>query len=1795
MRFKHFPMRKDSYFEEQLPIFYKGLPSNLAFQVKYDDDNDKMYNTYDYQFDDEYFSGAKNIQDQTHKEEFEYLAPLYLRPENLPSNFVILRVDDAAIYDINTYDITDLTKDNFRTEIIDKWKCVSVFDMTYKTQFGYWLSRNFTENDRFPKSPFEFDAKKYNFSRWYGIDYTYGTYTEKDFFLDDKLYYEQPHFKLEEFITSGYKLNDLVFPNIVNFKFLFDDTPASPFELKKYSINRYYGFYMDDMELVSNTTSYQQPTLIDNLDIINNIFVISGTTGTTMPFINTWDDNEEYYIYAKSDLYRVIKKKDNGIDTYKIISDVNLSISDINSNNIIDIVYQNTGETSYINIISGRTEEFLCDTYVDDTGHFKGLYGDLYLIDIDDKYHVLKVDQDLIHHSAVSYTENTLSNTIATNAHSTFFNDNDIYIGTDDGLLVYDREYIFKWSATTSNSLLPNNSINNIHYENDILYVGTDDGMWIKDFNTGIEDQILSTNSNIGSATDIQDICINNNKIYACALSGSTNVIWSLDLSDKYDITIYELTNDWFTNIQIKNDNLYVISTDSVTSGGSFGIFYDLDTKASVYYDSGNTSMEGYPTSFDIDDDMTLFIGTNNGIFIKKETYEKNISQTTGYDISGITENIFYNTDNNTLITKYYNSVGGGVFVYDILNDDIDVMIYSADYENNMNEIFFYDNIISIVENTQNNYDCRYYTFPSDSYYDINLRYYIDTDYAISSNSSKLKYWIESEESEFSINKDIRTNKKYRKPLMYPIYRMKFSDIKDWDFDRVDTDYSNFDYEKTEYIDTEEHKLYTTEFRDNSIPKQFKVMPVGSIGQNKITNVSSEYISTDELFEITENKDLNNIWIKNETVCKWGYMTSISHSDYPYKLNNNNKVGSMFNKTTNIFKNAPSIIDKNMDYMYRVGNLHNDGVNQSYLQQSTNIETSLMNDESQKFNLELYINSDFDYFDYFFKNKMNYEYNDLDYLKSTSKYSIFKLIDNFNPVSTLFKGLKINLESVDMLYRDDDYKFESVITGSKKYDDYKCSIIFNPCYQYIETYYDSDGDSGETLVDYVEVSGYSYYQPRYMDVINWHYEDLGQRGYYTGQTLNYSTFNDTGSTWGTPYSDGVGDAMAYLCDGTIKLKRSYDASFSDYKNYYIKLTGFTFDEFSLRAYDFYDLDMDGIYSHFKNGIIIPIIPHESGATYLDESGTTTQLYRISASTSDDVYISLDGWDEDDLSTHFYDFVIYGADYELYEVVDELNFESAGIINKDYIDTSNTGIDVFLNDKYKNVLIVVNTKLTLFKYLYDLNNVSVFGENYGYYYAKSIDGTIMTTSGINYSTQTLTASNVISALNDLNNKYGFDRNVYYHYIDDNSNYGYINMEPSSIIDGNMEDLESWGKDFPPYLINVERPDTLILKKKSFDHEALRGPRTNIYDKYKPKNRLTSVNYDIDEPISRKITINENEITKKVQQHGENQVYNKEVYRYSGPYEPIFKDIELFDNTDYSLHDGIFCQKSFAGSVSVDEMFSGFTGATYTGFTEWSNIENLIGETDGQYATMKYDILTTGSSSLSTYVFVKNNSTKIILNDFNFNIPEESDILEINVFFKKRIGLGKMLLPPNYFHFKDNELKIIIDGNESIDLSKSTTYQNYWTIEKYTLNDIPEFINFDLNVEFDVENYFYYLNDKNRRLIQDAQFDSVEVQVCYTMPNVESNSYFKSLESNYKFNDTYERFGKVSEIVYSKVNTKENIFKIKSNEDRSIYPMVDEYGYGYKDRFIFKSTWDKEYYILTENEVLDTSGDDAKKNT
>ena len=917
-KYKHYLLKTNSSIENDFPKYYDGLSKTLAFTPYTFNDVSVMYNNYEFQFDEMYYSGANEIEDTWYKEEFEYFAPLYVIKGSLPSNFIVMRVDDPAIYakkGVN-YTIDNLRNDNFKSEIIDKWKCVSVFDMSANSNLGQFLKRNIEDNTRFPDYSFFFDIKRNNFSKYAGMKYETGIYTTSEFFLNDKLEKQNTHYDLENYITRGFERTGIVYPYIFNFKFLFDDAPATPDKFLKYSMNRYYGFYTDSLELINTITTYDLPELKDNLTIKNNIFVDSRGSYLN-PYKSIIADSQ--WVQCNNEIYE-IRKQING--SYKIISDVDLSGLNASLFNKGKALINNNA------IIPANGSVFSnIDTYKDSNGETEQMYADLYLIEIDGLYHVLKND----------YTK------VVNNGITTFTNN----------------------------------------------------------FN-------IQTDYNISSNKDVLE-----------------------------------------------------------------------------YYKGGK--------QIDYNDPQNI-----------------------------------YNYDRSILNT-------------------IDVL-------SNINVFNYYKR--------------------EDGIY--NLKKVFDS-----------------------------------KPLVYKIYRVNFSNIKDFDFDRLNTGYADFDYEKSTYVETLEKKLYFTELRDKNTPKKNEVNRLDEDGQYKPMIISSEYISDGELYEIRKNNVLNPMWDKTQTINKWEYRNSISHSDYPYKINNSSEQGGIYNRTVNTDLNVSNMTEKTLDYFYRIGELygkedsplisgpgmvtdwklfkkdgtefisnnqvsvinnalvvdfnstvmldryvqlnlnsivlekdtdyfvsvdinltkelvsltgttfevgfsndtfdnqsikydlsdittlsfigksksttlsfivdfsHNEKsylyvefnnlkvykmVNKYYYNQSTNIQTSLLNPydnvtNDKRFNLDYYISSKFDYFEQFFSNTMYYEDYGKLYKKPYTKYSIFSGGTSTLPAKTLFKGIEYELYGIkDMMLSTPIGSKEKITTiisdGGLDYNGYKMSVILSENYSYWKFKYD---------------------------------------------------------------------------------------------------------------------------------------------------------------------------------------------------------------------------------------------------------------------------------------------------------------------------------------------------------------------------------------------------------------------------------------------------------------------------------------------------------------------------------------------------------------------------------------------------------------------------------------------------------------------------------------------------------------------------------------------------------------------
>ena len=82
---------------------------------------------------------------------------------------------------------------------------------------------------------------------------------------------------METLIMNGFKNNGIIYPNIINFSFMFNDTPATKSNLRKWSINRYLGFYMDDVVKHTSVTPFINVELKPGITIgEDNVLFLNG-------------------------------------------------------------------------------------------------------------------------------------------------------------------------------------------------------------------------------------------------------------------------------------------------------------------------------------------------------------------------------------------------------------------------------------------------------------------------------------------------------------------------------------------------------------------------------------------------------------------------------------------------------------------------------------------------------------------------------------------------------------------------------------------------------------------------------------------------------------------------------------------------------------------------------------------------------------------------------------------------------------------------------------------------------------------------------------------------------------------------------------------------------------------------------------------------------------------------------------------------------------------------------------------------------------------------------------------------------------------------------------------------------------------------------------------------------------------------------------------------------------------------------------------------------------------------------
>jgi len=281
-----------------------------------------------------------------------------------------------------------------------------------------------------------------------------------------------------------------------------------------------------------------------------------------------------------------------------------------------------------------------------------------------------------------------------------------------------------------------------------------------------------------------------------------------------------------------------------------------------------------------------------------------------------------------------------------------------------------------------------------------------------------------------------------------------------------------------------------------------------------------------------------------------------------------------------------------------------------------------------------------------------------------------------------------------------------------------------------------------------------------------------------------------------------------------------------------------------------------------------------------------------------------------------------------------NTSVSGLINN----PDKNAVHIFLNEKYKNLLVLINQNIPMNIDWKSMNNIDLFTENYGLYYGKTKDEQyamfpLDDLSGYNvnvYSPNKIVASNYIKTINNINDIITFDTNIYYHYIDKDGNYASTQM--TYFNNSTFNELPNWINKFPPFLLNAGVSDQLLLYKKPYTLNIHPGPNKNIKDQYIVYDKGNPI-YDVitDQPLATVIDVTN--VDKTIG-------YTDEIKRFSGYYEPITKDIPLFTPSYYWNDDGEI--GSFEGNYKFNlglETFGTVTEMMYSKVNEYINVLKL----------------------------------------------------------------------------------------------------------------------------------------------------------------------------------------------------------------------------------------------------------------
>lgn len=254
-RYKRYELSPDSKYSFDLARYYNDnqTPIESVFEVKREYSDLSVLDDYSKQFEEEYHYGTKLNTSKLYSEDYRLSAPLWL-DINVPKKFVIYRVDNPIPAD--DFSDTSTGKLSRIVKMMQNASIVKVFDLT-TSPVGRYLRRH-VQDEFFPQTPITYTMEKDEKSTYNGIDLLKGGFVQKaENVYEDFVQKDSTLIDANDFITDGFRRNKVACANLINLEFMFNDPNSTD-----YSINRYFGLYVDELDSGVGEISYVKNGLV---------------------------------------------------------------------------------------------------------------------------------------------------------------------------------------------------------------------------------------------------------------------------------------------------------------------------------------------------------------------------------------------------------------------------------------------------------------------------------------------------------------------------------------------------------------------------------------------------------------------------------------------------------------------------------------------------------------------------------------------------------------------------------------------------------------------------------------------------------------------------------------------------------------------------------------------------------------------------------------------------------------------------------------------------------------------------------------------------------------------------------------------------------------------------------------------------------------------------------------------------------------------------------------------------------------------------------------------------------------------------------------------------------------------------------------------------------------------------------------------------------------------------------------------------------------------------------------------